>query len=53
MKLFEFKYDPENGITIKRESEERLTAEQKHNLLMALFGLTAFCFFIGTLFGGH
>lgn len=51
MKLFEFKYDLKTGITIKRESEQSLTAEQKYNLLMGAIICTAACFIMSLFFG--
>ncbi|WP_161846028.1 hypothetical protein [Pseudoflavonifractor sp. 524-17] len=48
MKLFEMTIR-EDGITIRRETEERLTGEQKFYLRMALIGVTAFLGFFGMI----
>lgn len=41
MKVFEVTIS-ETGITIRREAEERLTADQKYNLLLAVLGVAGF-----------
>jgi len=48
MKLFEMTIR-EDGFTIRRETEERLTGEQKFYLCMALIVAAAFLGFLGLL----
>lgn len=49
MKLFEVTYDGER-LTVRRESEEHLTGEQKHSILMTAIIAVAVCALLLGLF---